>query len=116
MTNELKRHINSNTILHKQHICTFIINPILKIIVKLNREEYIDLNVKYLLLISDPNTIKLSSSRATISVVSPPLRSSSPRFLKAENEKSCAFHSKTTCFSLASMSFSFTADIQMSYR
>ena len=52
--------------------------------------------------------------REMISAVSAPLSSSSPRVLKEENERFCTDQSAMTCFSLASMSFSFTALIQMS--
>ena len=68
----------------------------------------------YLLLIRDPSIISESSMSATISLVSCPLRSSSPLVLKFPNEKLCTLQSVTTCFSLASISFSFTAAIQIS--
>ena len=45
-----------------------------------------------------------------------PFRSNSPRVLKAENWKSCADQSVMTCFSLASISFSFTAEIHTSWK
>lgn len=63
----------------------------------------------------EPNTIKLSSKNPTISVVSAPLRRSSPRDLKGAKESDWAFQSDTTCESLASMSFSLTAEMQISY-
>ena len=69
----------------------------------------------HLLLIREPSTIKLSSRSPIISVVLSPRRRSSPLFLKLPNMISLALHSAMTVFSLASMSFSFTADIQISY-
>ena len=71
--------------------------------------------IQYLLLRSDPRTIRLSSIKETVSDVSAPLRRSSPRLLNVANDNSCVFHSETTPFNFASMSRSFTADIQMSY-
>lgn len=68
----------------------------------------------YLLLIRDPSTIKLSSIKPMISVVLSPRRSSSPLFLKLPKVRSLALHSAMVAFSLASMSFSFTAEIQIS--
>lgn len=50
----------------------------------------------------------------TSAVVSP-RRSSSPRFLKVEKVRSWLAHSLVTILSLASMSFSLTAEIQMSW-
>ena len=70
----------------------------------------------YLLLIKEPNTIRLSSISATISEVLSPRRSSSPRFLKFAKVSSLVLQSATTDFSLASMSFSLTAAMQTSYR
>lgn len=69
-----------------------------------------------LLLINEPRTIRESSMRATVSPVVSPLSSSSPRALKLLNSKIWALQSLITCFNLASMSFSFTAEIQISYR
>ena len=43
-----------------------------------------------------------------------PLRSSSPLFLKTMNDNSCVDHSLVTCLNLASISFSFKAEIQTS--
>lgn len=70
--------------------------------------------VHYLLLSSDPNTIRLSSSSEMISVVSLPFNSNSPRFLNPAKLNACDFHSATTALSLASMSFSLTAEMHMS--
>ena len=70
----------------------------------------------YRLLIREPRTIRESSISATVSPVVSPLSNSSPRLLKFANSKSCALQSLMTCLSLASMSFSFTADIQMSLK
>ena len=77
-------------------------------------ETYID-PVNHLLLSKDPSTIRLSSKSEIISVVSPPFRSNSPRFLNPAKLNTCDFHSATTWLSLASMSFSFTAEMQMSW-
>ena len=68
----------------------------------------------HLLLKSELRIIKLSSSRATISAVSPPLSSSSPLALKLAKLRSRQFQSVTTWLNLASMSFSLTADMQIS--
>lgn len=62
----------------------------------------------------DPRTMRLSSSCPMVSAVVSPRSSSSPRLLKLMNVNSCIDHSLVTCRSLASMSFSFMADIQMS--
>lgn len=69
----------------------------------------------YLLLSNDPRTIKLSSNREMISDVLSPRNKSSPRFLKEANVNSWLFQSATTDFSLASMSFSLVAAMQISY-
>ena len=68
-----------------------------------------------LLLSNELRIMRLSSRWEMISAVSVPLSSSSPRALKCPNDKFWALHSEITCFSLASMSFSLFADIQMSY-
>lgn len=70
----------------------------------------------YLLLISDPNIIRLSSMLVMISDVLSPLRRSSPLVLKLANVKVLLSHSAITCFSFCSISRSFTALIQMSCR
>lgn len=71
-------------------------------------------NAYYLLLSKDPRTIRLSSIKAIISDVSPPFNSNSPLVLKFANDNVWEFHSATTWASLASMSFSLTAEIQIS--
>lgn len=68
----------------------------------------------HLLESRDPRTIKESSINETISEVVSPRRRSSPRFLKEPNWKDRPLQSAMTCFSLASMSFSFTALMQIS--
>lgn len=68
----------------------------------------------YLLLISDPNIIRLSSMLAMISDVLSPLRRSSPLVLKLANVKVLLSHSAITCFSFCSISRSFTALMQIS--
>lgn len=68
----------------------------------------------YLLLSSDPSTIKLSSSKPRISAVSPPFSISSPLSLNVIRLRTWLRHRSFTCTSLASMSFSFTADMQIS--
>ena len=65
---------------------------------------------------SDARTIKLSSINEIISAVISPFNINSPRVLNCENWKSCALHSAMTCFSLASISFSLTAEMQMSWK
>ena len=72
--------------------------------------------VAYLLLRREPRIIKLSSIKDTMSDVSAPLRSNSPRFLKFEKENTCVLHSDTTPFNLKSMSRSLTAAMQTSCR
>lgn len=69
----------------------------------------------YLLLSRDPSTIKLSSRKPRISAVSPPFSMSSPLSLNVIRLRTWLRHSSFTCTSLASMSFSFTADMQMSF-
>lgn len=73
-------------------------------------------NFSYLLLIKEPNTIRLSSINATISDVLSPRNNSSPRFLKFAKVSSLVLQSATTDLSLASMSFSLTAAMQTSCR
>ena len=68
----------------------------------------------YLFDNKEPKTIKLSSTCPTISAVVSPLRSNSPRFLKTIKDNSWVDHSLVTCLNLASMSFSFKAEIQTS--
>ena len=70
----------------------------------------------YRLLNKEPSTIKLSSSKEMISEVESPRSSNSPRLLKVENVNSWWFQSAITVFSLASMSFSLVAAMQMSYK
>lgn len=70
----------------------------------------------YLLLSSDPSTIRLSSSMVRISVVSAPFSISSPLSLNVFKLNVCTDQTSFTCVNLASISFSFTADMQMSYR
>ena len=70
----------------------------------------------YLFDISDPNTMRESSMSEMISCVSSPLSSSSPRLLKFEKLMFWTAQSAITCFNLLSMSFSFTALIQISYK
>lgn len=68
----------------------------------------------YRLLSRELSTISESSISDTISVVESPRSSNSPRFLKVPKANSFELQSAITCFSLASMSFSFTALMQMS--
>lgn len=70
--------------------------------------------ISYLLLSKDPRIIRLSSINDTTSDVSAPFNRSSPRFLNGAKDNSCVFHSDTTAFNFASMSLSFTAEIQIS--
>ena len=70
----------------------------------------------HLLLMSEPSTMRESSMSATISVISLPLRRSSPLALNWLKVKTWTLHSLITCFSFASMSRSFTALMQMSWR
>jgi len=72
-------------------------------------------SASYLLLSNEARTIKLSSNSATISCTSCPFKSSSPRDLKGAKVKTCPSHSATTPFSFASMSFSFVAEMHMSW-
>lgn len=60
--------------------------------------------------------MKLSSMRDMISNVVSPLSNSSPRFLKVANVNSWLFHSDVTDRNFASISFSFVAAIQMSWK
>lgn len=69
----------------------------------------------YLLLSSDPSTIRLSSRMVRISVVSAAFSISSPLSLNVIKLKVWLDHTSFTCDNLASISFSFTADMQMSY-
>ena len=68
------------------------------------------------LLSRELRIMRESSINETISPVESPRSSSSPRFLKWANVKSLEFQSRITCFSFASMSFSFTAEMQMSWQ
>lgn len=68
------------------------------------------------LLSRELRIMRESSINETISPVESPRSSSSPRFLKGANVKSLEFQSRITCFSFASMSFSFTAEMQMSWQ
>lgn len=70
--------------------------------------------VPHLLLSRELRTIRESSIRETISEVLSPLSSNSPLFLNWAKVNSLLFQSAMTCFSLASMSFSLTAEIQIS--
>ena len=70
----------------------------------------------YLLLSNEPRFMRESSIAETISLVLSPRSRSSPRFLKLPNRNSCPCHSAITVFSLASISFSFTAEMQMSWK
>ena len=78
------------------------------------RWKFLSFQFCYLLLINDPSTMRLSSSSATVSVVSFPFKSNSPRLLNVAKENSWALQSATTCCSFASISFSLTADMQIS--
>ena len=69
----------------------------------------------YLLLSSELSTINESSIADTISCVVSPFSSSSPRLLKFEKLNVRFDQSAVTFFSFASMSRSFTAEMQMSY-
>lgn len=51
-----------------------------------------------------------------MSDVSDPIRSSSPLDLNEAKDSSITAHSVITCFNFASISFSFTALMQISYR
>ena len=68
-----------------------------------------------LLDMREPSTMSESSMREMISWVSSPLSSSSPRVLNGAKAKFCTAQSALTCFSLASISLSFTALMQISY-
>lgn len=70
---------------------------------------------EYLFDMSELSIMRLSSSWPIVSAVVSPLRSSSPRLLNVWNVSSCTVHSLVTCLSLASMSFSFMAEIHISY-
>lgn len=70
----------------------------------------------YLLLISEPSTIRLSSRLVRISDVSAPFSINSPLFLNVIKLRVWPDHSSFTCDNLASISFSFIADMQMSYK
>lgn len=100
------KHMGQN-VLTKQH------SPYL--IIHLNSLWW-ELWVTYRLLKRDPKTIKLSSMLAMISDVLSPLRSSSPRVLKLANVKVLLSHSAITCFSFCSISRSFTALMQISFK
>ena len=69
----------------------------------------------YLFDIKEPRIISESSMSDMLSEVSSPLRSSSPRVLKLLKATFLTLQSAMTCFNLVSMSFSFTALMQMSY-
>lgn len=69
----------------------------------------------YLLLSRELRTIKLSSRNVIISDVSPPFSRSSPLALKLEKLRILPVQSLTTWVNLASMSFSFTAEIHTSW-
>ena len=69
---------------------------------------------QYLFDMSDPSIIRESSINETIAEVSSPFSSISPRALNVLNLRLCTAQSAFTCFSLNSMSFSFTALIHMS--
>lgn len=69
----------------------------------------------HLLLSSDPNTIILSSSMVRISTVSAPFSISSPLSLNVIKFRIWPDHTSFTWDNLASISFSFTDDMQMSY-
>ena len=86
-----------------------------KLFISNHPQNYVNTSTN-LLLIREPNTIRLSSRKPTISDVSAPLRRSSPRDLNGAKESDWAFQSVTTCVSLASMSFSLTAEIHMSWK
>ncbi len=73
------------------------------------------LNRHHLFDSRDPSTIKLSSSKVMISAVESPRSNNSPRFLNGMNDSSCPAQSFVTVLSFASMSLSFTADMQMSF-
>ena len=70
----------------------------------------------YLLLSREDNTMRLSSSIVTISWVSVPFNSSSPLVLKLPKLNTCTRQSLITTESLASISFSLTADMHVSYK
>lgn len=86
------------------------------LICNISISNYNDNNHTNLLLSSELRTIRESSICEIISPVVSPLSSNSPRVLKLPNAKSTPFHSAMVAFSLASISFSFTADIQISYK
>ena len=67
------------------------------------------------MLIRELRIMSESSNSPIVSIVSAGLRSSSPRDLKFMNVKTRLVQSAITCFSFASMSFSLTAEIQMSW-
>ena len=68
----------------------------------------------HLLDMSEPRTMSESSMREMISDVSSPLNKSSPRVLNPAKLRFWTAQSAFTCFIFKSMSFSFTALIQMS--
>lgn len=68
-----------------------------------------------LLLSKELRIIKLSSRYVIISDVSAPFNSNSPLDLKLEKERILPVQSLTTCASLASISFSLTAEMHTSY-
>ena len=72
--------------------------------------------VSHRLLRRELRIMRESSMRETISPVESPRSNSSPRFLNWANVKSLEFQSRITCLSFASISFSFTAEIQMSWQ
>ena len=105
--------VSSLCTINPPYLCTIIFFLAVSLLYMISVYSHETL-LTYLLLSNEPSIIKLSSIKDTISEVSPPLRSSSPRFLKFANENTCVLHSDTTPFSLKSMSRSFTAAIQTS--
>jgi hypothetical protein len=71
--------------------------------------------IENLLLSKELRIIKLSSRYVIISDVSAPFSNNSPLDLKLEKERILPVQSLTTCASLASISFSLTAEIHTSY-
>lgn len=77
-------------------------------------ESFYNRIMKHLLLRSDPSNMRLSSMVVTISAVSAPRSMSSPRPLKVMKLNIWLDQTSITWASLASMSFSLTAEMQMS--
>lgn len=73
-------------------------------------------NYHYLFEANELSTIKESSSRVIMSSVSCGFISSSPLFLKLVNERSTTAQLAATSLSFASISFSLTALIQISFK